>query len=501
MPSFVRQFGKNIFTSASSLGIRVLLVFFINPFIIHTLGNDRYGVWILVISIVNYMTVLDFGLKQALIRFISRYYGLKNYDKINSILNTAFLIYSIIGLIIVIITFVLSLFAIDWFNVPEELIYQARIVLIIIGISTALNFVMLAWGDSFGAFHRFDISYGLMITEDVLRTVVIVVLLKNGYGLIPFASAFLVFNILRNLAGVILLKKRFPFLRPGFKEASRDTYREIINYSIISFLISIAWLLIVNTDNVLIGYFLDAASVTQYAIAAGFIVYLRSLIVAVSFPLRPLISHYDAVGRPENISYIYMNGTKYLYFLTFILGGAAIVFADSFIYLWLGEGYEQAAVILRILVLPAALAFPQMLAYSVMYGIEKHKKLFYIIIAEGLINVALSVVLVRYYGLNGIAYGTIIPQIILYVLIIPPTIKSILKMDLRQFYMSMLKSVFAAFLIGGGLSYAMKYYLKPAGWGIFFTEIVLVAGLSLMLGYLLTDKEDLKNIVRRFRQA
>ena len=176
MASMVRQLGRNIFSSGASLAIRVILVFLVNPFIIHTLGNDRYGVWVLVVSIINYLTILDLGMKQALIRFISKYLGLKDYDKINSLLNAGFLVYFMVGLAVVVITLVLSFFALDIFEIPSEFLREARVVLLIVGLSTAMNYILMAWGDTLGAFHRYDLHYALLIIEDILRTTAIIIL-------------------------------------------------------------------------------------------------------------------------------------------------------------------------------------------------------------------------------------------------------------------------------------------------------------------------------------
>ncbi|HDL02494.1 MAG: hypothetical protein DRP46_03905 [Candidatus Zixiibacteriota bacterium] len=499
MANLVRQFGKNIFTSWASLAIRVLLVFLVNPFIIHTLGNDQYGVWVLVISILNYITILDLGLKQALVRFISKYMGVKDYDRINSVLSTAFLIYNIVGVLVIILTLFLSYFALDQLNIPDQYMFQGRVALIIMGINMALGFFWVVRGDSLGAFHRYDITYGLMILEDVLRTAAIIILLKCGYGLIPFALAFFVFSQLKLAAGAGFQRRLFPFVKIRLRWSGHGAAREVFKYGLISFLISVAWLFISNTDNVLIGYFLSTSAVTKYSIAAGFIVYLRAFIHAVSFPLRPMISHYDAVDKIGNIRFIYTRGTKYFYFLTFLVGGITLVFGDHLISLWMGPGYEESAMILKILVLPAAVFLPQALAASVMYGVDKHRNLLYIIIVEGMFNLILSVILVKRYGLAGIAYGTVIPQIIIYLIIVPMIIRPILNIDLRRFYLSFVYSAGGALGISYISGYLLTLLLTPDGWAVFFAEVAAVILISILFGYLVFDREETRIIFNRLR--
>lgn len=500
MANFIKQVGKNIFSGWFSVAVRIFLIFLVNPFIIFTLGKDLYGVWVLVASIINYLTILDLGLKQALIRFVSKYLGLKEYDKINSILNSAFLIYSAVGLLTILISLLLSVFALDWLNIPAEYLSDARLALIIIGLNTALGFVLVWRGNSLESFHRYDIANILRIFEDICRTVAIVILLKNGYGLVPFAATFLVFNLLRLIVASGLQKRLYPFLRFSFGSLNRESFGKLFHYGIISFMISVGWLLMANTDNVIIGYFLTTESVALYAVAAGFIIYLRSFIQAASFPLRPMISHLDATDSHEKIVTIYLRGTKYLYFLSFLFAGGAFIYADSFFHLWLGEEFAQSAQILKILIFPAALFLPQSIANSIMFGLERHKYLLYLVVFEGAANLVLSLFLIKSYGLNGVAYGTIIPQLIIYLPIVPLLIRSILHIKLSEFYLNFLKAAFPAGVLSLGLSYILQRILPPNNWSIFFAEVALVGLITITAGLYILGKSDFMRFVSEFKK-
>ncbi|MCX6830374.1 MAG: oligosaccharide flippase family protein [candidate division Zixibacteria bacterium] len=492
MPSLLRQFGKNIVTSWAGLVVRMLVVFLVNPIVIHSLGNHLYGVWVLIFSIVNYMTILDLGLQQALIRYISKFLGNGDYGKINSVLNTAFVVYSAAGIAVIIISAILSFFALNWFNIPAEYIAQGRAVLMIIGLNVAINFIMLPWGGSLGAFHRFDIANGIAIAEDILRTLVIIFLLKSGYGIVPLALTFLIFTLLRVITATVFLKRLHAPLRFNPRLADRSTFRMLIGYGVISFLISIAWMLIVNSSNVLIGYFIDTSAVTIYAIAVTLLVAVRNLISAVAMPLRPLVSHYETKNEKEIISLIYMKGTRYLYFLTFLAAGGIIVFADHFIALWMGPGYEASAGILRILVVPLAVYLPHAVGTAILYGIEKHTRILYVILAEGILNLGGSILLIQHYGLPGVAFGTAIAQIIIYLFVMPRVIRPILNINLGAFYSSIAKAAFLGFAISFGLSYLAKIAVTPENWGYFFGEILIVAFIGLLCGYFVVDRKDLE---------
>ncbi|SYZ74138.1 putative Undecaprenyl-diphospho-oligosaccharide flippase [Candidatus Zixiibacteriota bacterium] len=494
MPNLLRQFGKNVVTSWISLLVRMGLVFFVNPFIIHSLGNQLYGVWVLVFALINYMTVLDLGLQQALVRYISKFLGLKDYDRVNSILNSSFLIYSIIGAAVIIITFVLSYFSLHWFNIPPEYIDDGKGALFIIGINTALTFIMLPWGGTLGAFHRYDIANIIAVAEDISRTALVVLLLKTGHGIVSLAGAFLLFTIFRLVVSAALLRKLHPPIKFGRSFVRSDTIRMLFNYGLISFFISIAWLLIANTDSVVIGYFLDTSAVTVYAVATAVIIAMRNIIHAVSFPLRPLVSHYDATGGDEKIGRIFLVGTKYLYFLTFAAAAGVLVLAPDFIRLWMGPGYDESAAILKLLIVPAAVYLPNAIGNSVLYAIERHRTILYINLGEGIINLGLTIYLVQKIGIIGVAYGTLISQIVIYLFVMPLLICPILGVKPGRYYYSIIRASASAALLTFGLASAGRLILVPDNWIYFFVIVALSAGGALAAGYYLADRREMSLI-------
>lgn len=501
MPGMIQQFSKNVFSSWAALGVRLAIAFLVNPFVIHSLGDGRYGAWALVFSVINYLTIFDLGMRQAVIRFVSKYLGLKDFGNINAVINTSFVLYSMVAAVTVVLSLVLAYFVLGRFSIPPEFLDETRQAFIMIGLNVAVNFFMMSWTESLNAVHRYDIANALAMAEDILRTITVVALLSAGYGMVEMAGAFLGYSAVRQLIAAVWLKRLHPQIRfgPGF--FNRATLHEIYSYGYIGFLISIAWLFIANTDNVIVGYFFDVESVTKYAIAGSIVVYMRNIVLAVSFPLRPLISHYEALGRKDNITLIYTRGTKYLTYFTFVMSGMILVFADSFMTLWLGPGYEHTARILRILVIPAAIYLPQTVANSVLYGLSAHKHILYAITAEGLANLVLSLWLLKRFGLDGVAYGTIIPQFFINLIVMPMIIRSVLGIGLGSFY----GSFFSVAVLGGVfsivVSLGIKALIDPAGWLLFATDVSIVLLVCLMGLKIIIPAEDRALIKRGFKRT
>jgi O-antigen/teichoic acid export membrane protein len=69
-----------------------------------------------------------------------------------------------------------------------------------------------------------------------------------------------------------------------------------------------------------------------------------------------------------------------------------------------------------------------------LYGLSRHRIIATLRIAEGLANLTLSVVLVQFIGLVGVALGTAISHIVVVLLILPLKACKVMTLDLGAYY-------------------------------------------------------------------
>jgi len=209
--------------------VRALVAFFFIPYITSVLGETRYGVWVIVFQTINYFVLLDFGLEKTLVRFISRHLGNDDFDSINQTLNTTFIIYLLAGSAIIVGAWVTSTFLFDFIKVGNtELAAEGKAVLRIIGFYMGVRFYLLPFAGSLGGFHRFDIANGLNIAADIVKALVMVWLLVNGYGLEALAWTIFTVSLLGQAAAIFQLRRLFPQVRTNLRFVNRPTARELL---------------------------------------------------------------------------------------------------------------------------------------------------------------------------------------------------------------------------------------------------------------------------------
>lgn len=450
-----------------------------SPFLVHTLGKEQYGIWALVLSVIAYSSFLDVGMKQSLARFIPKYYATKDFQNLNEILNSSSLIYRISGTMVIPFVLLVAFVFIDSFNIPSELLEITRIVLIIIGLRQAFFFYFTTQ-TAIGPFHRYDIANAIDILFEVLRALTIVYFLKIGYGLIALAIITILSTLIKIVARSTAQRKLIPEIKYKFSFIKRDKVKELLNYSSISFLIVVCWIIIFNSDNVVIGIFLTTTDITYFSIAATLVNYLRALISSIGVPLVPAISHLDAISDMKEIVSMFYKIMKYLYFLCTGVCLLILFYGGEFIYLWMGTEFTTTVNILNILIVPACIYLPQMMANSVLLGISRHKSLFYILLLEMLSNIMLSLILLNFFGVYGVAFGTAVPQLIIYIFIYPYIFNKIIEGNLISFYMNSLKMILIALVSCLPVCLLTSFLLPLTGWiGLVFK--VVISGLPILI--------------------
>jgi len=458
--------------------VGAIIAFFISPFLVHTLGKESYGIWALVFSVIAYLDFFDVGMKQSLARFLSKHYATKDYEGLNKVINTSNLIYIVTGSLVIVGTLIIAHFFLGAFNIEPELLSVMRTVLIIIGFNQAISFFFMT-GTAIGPFHRYDVSNAIEITASIVKAFLVVYFLKMGQGLITLAIITIAMNVVKLTTRRIVQQRLVPQIRWRFRYIDRQRVKELLGYGSVSFLIVVSWLIIFNIDNVIIGIFITTTAVTFYSIAGQIISYLRTIISAIGIPLVPAISHLDATSDTHDIGNLYGKLSKYLYYLSGCICVGLMFFSGKFIILWMGPEFTDTVNILLILSIPVCIYLPQVMANSVLLGIGRHLPLFYVLAAEAVSNAALSLILVRTMGIYGVALGTAIPQLIIYIFVYPYVFHRIINADLKGFYLSSAKMLALSALFTIPVALFMKYVMQFTGWGGLFIDIVIVSACAL----------------------
>lgn len=501
MNSIVRQFLKNAATSWAGMAIGVTITFFFTPYLIGTLGKERYGVWALAFSIMAYMRLADVGMGQATVRYISKHLADRDWKQLNEVLSSSARLYLIVAAATLGLSTVTAFGVLHLLRIPADMFRTAQAVVMILGIRQTVMFASLPFV-SLGAFHRFDIVNYFDISANILQTALMVVLLELGFGLVAMALLILVLDSTSFYWRHWLRRRMFPEVHFSRTAVSPEKTKALLGYGLYSFLLMIAWTVILQTDNVVIAGFISTEAVALFSVPAMMAIQLRSTVRAITVPLIPTVSHFEAIHDYGMIERLFARSTRYLYYVATYFCVSVLMFGGPFILLWVGPDFASSASVLYILIVGVTFALPLLVANSVLLGISRHKVAFALVGSEALANIILSVILVRSMGIVGVALGTAIPQLILYILIYPVVFHRVLHASVGAFYRRSLRSLLLAGLLLTPTAYGLRLLLPPSSWPALIADCVVVTLVMLIGLYrFILSPDDRERVVDRLRRS
>lgn len=393
---------------AAMLFANVAVALYMMPFLVHAIGDRWYGMWTLVATFMGYYGYLDFGLSVSVQRFIAGAIGRKDEDEANRLITTSFLLFAVLGVVILIVTLVVAFFAPWFFTDPTE-IHTFQIVLAILGVNAALTFAMAPVNGLMSGHLRFDIMTYINLGKLAVRTALIVYFITAGYSIISLALITLLADTGGNVLKVLIVRKMFAHIRIRRRYYTRERIAELFSYGGKTFVNQIADLLRFQIDHLVIAAAINLSAVTVFNIASQLVYYFRSLMTALMGVLVSVFARYQAENDRAAISKAYFFTSKISAVAALMIGGGMIIFGSPFISLWMGPEYSGAYTVMVILTIPTVLYIALQPALALMFGLGAVGPLAKVSILEALANLGLSLLLVWSYGLVGVALGTAIP--------------------------------------------------------------------------------------------
>jgi O-antigen/teichoic acid export membrane protein len=447
--------------------------FFLSPFILHRLGNLTFGIWVLSVSVIGYMSLLDLGMQNSVLRFVSKGYTQNDHEGASEIFSAALWIRLQISPLVLLLSLGIAYAFPYIFKVPPELAGDARIAVVLIGITASISMLIGVFGGVLSALNRYDLQNLVILGQTAIRVTGVVLVLRSGHGIVAIAACELAAGLSGNLVLVWIARRLYPALRIQLKVPRKETLKKIWSYSVYVFLTGVAVQLVYQTDNIIVGAFVSTSAVTYYAIANNLIRYATQVIRSLSTAFVPAASTYEAEGNTDGLLMLYKNGTRAMVMVSLPMMVTLIFRGSTFIGLWMGPQYShRSGVVLIILSVGLLLSFANFTGGSIAFGIEKHKPVAIVSICEGVFNLVLSVILARRYGLYGVAIGTLIPSVAAQLLFWPLYMSRLVGLSSFDIVARIWAPMYLAAIPFAAASYMMDRFFPANNLPIFFLQVL-----------------------------
>ena len=401
----------------TSIAVSAVIGFLLTPLLIHTLGDRDYGLLDLIGSFAGWLGLMDFGLSGAVARYVAVHFSQGNPNESYAYATTGFYVYIGLG-VVAFVTALTSTLALPWLISDPNDIPLIRTLIIIAGASFAIDLPLRALSGIINGFMRRDVTGWLSLISRIIRAFATVGILLLGGRLIALSRGSLILTIAIGYMWWHATRRIAPTFTLDTKLVSRKRIHTLMSFGGISFVGNLAESIVFRLDGFVIAYFVSIAAVPHYSIAIGLASYFQAVMVALTSWLINWFVHQGTKGKSAI--------DESLFFCTracVIVGGfclfGLIAFGSPFIERWMGTDYLDAYPCLVALSIGEFFRSFQRPNLNLLYAQAKQHIYALSTVAEAILNLILSIILVKKHGILGVAIGTMVASIIVNGVVFP----------------------------------------------------------------------------------
>lgn len=384
---------------------KVIILFFLLPFILRHIGLEAFGLWSLVLSIIGFAELLDVGLANAVVKYTSKTAATTDLKERSFILSTIFFSYLFLSIGGAITLVLLSPYLTVWFSLPRDYTPLFYKLLFLIGTRTFLTLPFSLYrGVLFGEGYISTINL-ISSLGNILNGLFSFALLISGYNALSLALASLFSGVIE-FGCYFLYGRHYAHIHWSQAHFSK-TYPKIASFTISQFANNIGSIVLNNADVLIAKLFLSLTDVASYAIASRLVAYCYVALKQFTNALTPTIVRHDTLLQKESLKQLYLFGTRYAFFLGLALFLGALFFAKPLIYLWLGEAGNGSILPLQLLLLSLLFRTVYFLAADILQMTGYHLQLLGYLTIENIVHIGVAALCAAKFGLIGIPFGSL----------------------------------------------------------------------------------------------
>ncbi|MEZ0274774.1 MAG: lipopolysaccharide biosynthesis protein [Roseimicrobium sp.] len=444
--------GKKLLRGAGvnvlEMAVKTVAMFITTPIMVRSFGQDGYGSWLLAMTMVGYLLVLDMGVTFSATRLMSIAVGARQGERLAALLSLLRRYFAYAGLVCILFIFA-SFWLTPWIAAGThhpEIVW----VLAICGAATVLRY----WFRQAMLLLRAHVRYDLLGLASIIRTLcqtpAMCWALLHHDGLVGAAIVHASGEVLELILqwSFTLKLPKVPGTEAGVGDSlNADARKDLIATSRDMTLVVVGMALRREVNPILIARMSGVSHLPVYSLGMRLIGLLEDMVNAifggqVLAALGQLHGANDQEGLKDRfLKLSHMTAA----FCAGAMGGV-LWLSDAFLHRWVGENLSAAAQVTWILALPHALAFMMYPVNNLLYIVGKAHWMARVVFYGGCLAMVLCIVFGLLWGFTGVVVGSAIAMFVERACILPHLLYKVTGIPPR--------------------TYVLKHLLKPALLGV-----------------------------------
>lgn len=347
-----KQIAKNALALYFRMFFTMLVGLYTSRVILQALGVEDYGIYNVVGGFVSMFSLISGSVASSVSRFFSFELGRKDLDKLKRVFSTS--IFVLIGLAIIVFI-ATETFGIWYLNnkmvIPESRTNAAMWCFQISLITFVVNLINQPYSAAIIAHERMDIYAYLAVSDSVMKLIICYAVLHSPIDRLIFYAILLCgVGLINQVIYVIFCKRKFQECTFHLV-FDRSLFKEMFGFAGWNFIGSSAAILTSQGSNLLLNWAGGPVVNAAYGIANTVSSIVSTFVANFTQAFTPQITKRYAAQEYDSLMQLLIYGSKYSYFLMFIIALPIMLTAGFLLNLWLGQVPEHAVWFVRFIIL------------------------------------------------------------------------------------------------------------------------------------------------------
>jgi O-antigen/teichoic acid export membrane protein len=406
----------------------------LTPYVLHHIGDEAFGLWVLVVTLVGYYGFLDGGVRSSILRYTSRSRALGDQQSAKEVVATAFYYYLCVCALVILGTYLSVSATSRFFGVHNQLLGAFTSLFWLAGVVQGLSLPLAVFSASLEGAGRYDQVYVIRVVSLAVRVVAVIAVVRAGGGLFGVGAAALLSQLLAYVIQVPLAIRANQSLSLRPKWVRKSVFFNMLRYGSISVTVFIGEKLRSCIYPLVIAKFLTPVAVTFFSLPVRILSLPTEGIGTMTEIVNPVSSELEARNDFAKLRELILLSVQSAFLLLAPMAAFLFIFGRELLTLWVGPYYASTYGLLVLLTLGMGTAATQCCVQSMLFGIERHKQLIWYRLGEGLSIALLGSVGLRIAGLEGFAVVIALTLLLTSLILVPRHLCRIVELPLR-FYL------------------------------------------------------------------
>lgn len=388
--------------------VSVILSYLYAPLLLNYLGEEKYGIWATILSIISWFSYFDVGIGNGLRNVLSAKMAKNDYEGCRKSVSTAYVL--LFRIMMAIGGAAIVIFAIlDWKMILNTKI-DAKVPIIISAVFICINLVLSLYQAQCYSLQKAEwVAINGVFVQIINLLGVWILSHTNISSLDAMAILFGLSTFIVNSFFTIIIWKNYSYFRPNLASCDKKENHAILNVGVQFLFIQLSALILFTTDSIIISRLYGPELVTPYNIVNKVFLLFSTTFSAITAPIWSRCTLALEGGNIEWIKNVVNKLCLLLLPIGIVMFGVAINFqAISDIWLHYELVYENGLVWMMALYI--WLTLYANIFSTVMNGTGQLKIQICVAIFSAVIHIPIAVFLAKYmkWGTTGICLSSIL---------------------------------------------------------------------------------------------